>query len=272
MNAAVRVPVLMYHGLGEAHDAWSARFTIGPRRFAEHMAALAAAGFSAVSIDAMLDALDGRAGLPAGAFVLTFDDGYLSVAEHALPVLERLRWPHTVFLVSERIGGDNAWDGAGSAPARPLPLLGSEEIRAMQRRGTSFQSHSATHKRLPELGDSQLHSELRGSREALEALLDEAVPYLAYPFGAEDQRVREAARAAGYRAAFSTRSGFNGPGVDRWSLRRLEVYGTDSAAMLLRKIRLGSNDGSMGAVARYLAGRVAARFQAGSRRPNHPGR
>lgn len=142
----------------------------------------------------------------------------------------------------------------------------------MQRRGTSFQSHSGTHKRLPELGDSQLHGELRGSREALEALLDEAVPYLAYPFGAEDQRVREAARAAGYRAAFSTRSGFNGPGVDRWSLRRLEVYGTDSAAMLLRKIRLGSNDGSMGAVARYLAGRVAARFQAGSRRPNHPGR
>lgn len=272
MNAAIRVPVLMYHGLGDAQDAWSARFTIAPQRFAEQMAALAGDGFRAVSIDAMLDALDGRAALPAGAFVLTFDDGFRSVLEHALPVLERLGWPHTVFLVSDRIGGDNAWDGTGQPGVRPLPLLGAAEIRAMQRRGTSFHSHACTHVRLPGLGDEQLARELRGSRAALADLLGEEVRYLAYPFGAEDQRVREAARAAGYRAAFSTRSGFNGPGIDRFCIRRLEVYGTDSAAMLLRKIRLGSNDGSVGAVARYLAGRVAARFQAGNRRPNHPGR
>lgn len=272
MNAAIRVPVLMYHGLGEPRDAWAARFTIAPHRFAEQMAALAHAGFRAVSIDAMLDALDGRAALPAGAFALTFDDGLRSVFEHALPVLETLGWPHSVFLVSDRIGGDNAWGGAGKTATPPLPLLGAAEIRAMQRRGTAFHSHARTHLRLPELSDAQLERELRGSREALEELLGDEVRYLAYPFGAEDQRVREAARSAGYRAAFSTRSGFNGPNGDRFCLRRLEVYGTDSAAMLLRKIRLGSNDGSMGSVARYLAGRVVARFHAGSWRSNHPGR
>lgn len=262
MTRALRVPVLMYHGLGSAQGAWESRFLIGPRRFADQMAALAQAGFKAVSIDEMLDALHGRGSLPEGAFVLTFDDGFRSVLEHALPVLEQLAWPYSIFLVSDRIGGCNDWVSNSTGGGHLLPLLGHAEVRDMQHRGCTFGSHTCSHAHLSQLSDEQLERELRGSREALSALLDEEVRYLAYPFGDEDERVRNAARDAGYRAAFSTRSGFNGPRDDCFSIRRIEVYGSDSPRMLLRKIRLGSNDGSIGSMARYFAGRVAARLHA----------
>jgi len=57
-----------------------------------------------VAADALVGWLEGGPALAAGAFVLTFDDGFRGVREHALPVLERLGWPFTVFLVSDRIG------------------------------------------------------------------------------------------------------------------------------------------------------------------------
>ena len=71
--------------------------------------------------------------------------------------------------------------------------------------------------------------------------------------------------------------GFNRRDVDRFRIRRIDVYGTDTPAMLLRKIRLGSNDGSLGHAARYYLDR-AEEPPAGSagdehrlhRRPVHP--
>ena len=99
-----------------------------------------------------------------------------------------------------------------------------------------------------------------GSRARLSQLLGREVRYIAYPFGHVDERVEAATRAAGYRAAFSTQSGFNRPEVNRFRIRRLDVYGTDTPAMLLRKIRLGSNEGGLAHAAGYYTRRMKSRL------------
>jgi len=65
-----------------------------------------------------------------------------------------------------------------------------------------------------------------------------------------------AVRAAGYRAAFSVQPGFNRRNVDRYRIRRLDVFGQDSPRELLRKIRFGSNDGSLATIGRYYWNRL----------------
>jgi hypothetical protein len=72
--------------------------------------------------------------------------------------------------------------------------------------------------------------------------------------------VEDAARQAGYRAAFSTQPGFNRRDVNRFRIRRMDVFGTDTPAMLLRKIRLGSNAGSLGHVISYYLNRLKNRL------------
>ncbi len=84
--------------------------------------------------------------------------------------------------------------------------------------------------------------------------------YLAYPYGRYDERVLRQARHAGYRAAFSVQPRLNRPDVDRFRLRRLDVFGTDTPAMLRRKITLGSNDGRLTAALRYNADRALTRL------------
>jgi hypothetical protein len=70
--------------------------------------------------------------------------------------------------------------------------------------------------------------------------------------------VRSAVEAAGYRVAFSVQSGFNRPGADPLAVRRLDITGHDSGARFGRKVAMGTNDGSLGARLRYLAGRLGS--------------
>ncbi len=265
MSAAARIPVLMYHRIGEARNDWEARYAISPRNFTAHMRALAAKGYRAVGIDTLVDWLEGGPALPEGAFLLTFDDGFRGVREHALPVLEKLGWPFVVFLVSDLIGGRDEWTQTSNPASATYPLLDANEIRDMQGRGCSFHSHTRSHVSLPTLDDDRLAEQLAGSRESLAELLGHEVCYLAYPFGHLDERVEKAARQSGYRAAFSTQSGFNRADVNLFRIRRVDVFGTDTPAMLLRKIKLGSNDGSLAHAARYYLERLTSRLSGASR-------
>ncbi len=265
MTEAARVPVLMYHRVGKAGNVWEARYCISPDGFAAHMRALASKGYRAVGIDALVDWLEGGPALPEGALLLTFDDGFRGVREHALPVLEALGWPFTVFLVSDLIGQEDHWTRASNPDGVTHPLLNADEIKDMQRRGVSFHSHTRSHASLPTLDAAQLADQLAGSRAALAELLGHEVPYLAYPFGHLDEGVEAATRAAGYRAAFSCQPGFNRRDVNRFRIRRIDVFGTDTPAMLLRKVRLGSNDGSLSHAARYYLDRFKSRLPGLSR-------
>jgi peptidoglycan/xylan/chitin deacetylase (PgdA/CDA1 family) len=229
------------------------------------MHALARKHYRAVGIDALVDWLEGGPELPQGSFLLTFDDGFESVHDHAWPVLRELDWPFTVFVVAGLIGGSDEWTRAANPSGTTYPLLNAAHIRAMHQDGVSFHSHTISHASLPRVDDSRLEEELAGSRRMLSDLLEAEVAYLAYPFGHLDERVEAAARAAGYRAAFSTQPGFNRRGVNSYRIRRLDVYGTDTPAMLLRKIHLGCNDGSLSNRLRYYLSRAWARLAVADR-------
>lgn len=134
----------------------------------------------------------------------------------------------------------------------------------MRKLGISFHSHTRNHPDLTKLSDDELTNELIGSRQDLESLLNEQVTYLAYPYGRYDERVLNAARAAGYQAAFSTQPGFNRRGVDSFRIRRLDVFGTDTPTMLTRKIFFGSNDGSWRQTWRYYSTRLFGKVGLGT--------
>lgn len=255
-----RIPVLMYHRVGAPHAPDDRVYCIPPDRFASHLHALDGAGYTPIPIETFVDWLDGsNPKLPARPFVLTFDDGFADLHRHAWPLLRELGWPATVFLVAGQIGGHDRWMQSPGR-TRPLtPLLEPAQLSEMAATGMSFHSHSATHADLPTLADEALTEEIAGSRERLGALLGGPVNFFAYPYGHHDERVVAAVEAAGYRAAFSVLTGFNRRDVDRWRIRRLDVYGTDTPRALLRKIRLGTNDGSLRAVFGYYRQRLLTR-------------
>lgn len=255
-----RIPVLMYHRVGTPHAADDSTYCITPKGFESHVRALANAGYIPIPIETFVSWMDGAStALPAHPFVLSFDDGFADLHQHAWPILRDLGWPATIFMVSDLIDGHDRWMQSPGRTRPRTPLLGAAQISEMAAAGIEFHSHSSTHADLPTLSDEALSAEIGGSRQRLGELLGRPVDFFAYPYGHHDERVIAAVKAAGYRAAFSVLSGFNRRDVDRWRIRRLDVFGTDTPRELLRKIRFGTNDGSLRAVFRYYRQRLLPR-------------
>jgi peptidoglycan/xylan/chitin deacetylase (PgdA/CDA1 family) len=66
--------------------------------------------------------------------------------------------------------------------------------------------HTRGHYRLSRLGDDQLATELADGRDVLAEAIGRPVDAIAYPHGDADDRVRDAARAAGYSLGFAGRN------------------------------------------------------------------
>lgn len=257
-----RMPVLMYHRVGDVHNEWERKYCVSAARFAEHMGALARAGWQAVSADDFVAWRQGLKVLPAKAFLISFDDGFKGVHEHAWPVLRQHHWPAVMFLVSHLIGQDDAWSKNENPGGLTYPLLNRAEIAEMAQGGFSFHGHSRRHRDLTTLNAAELSDEIAGCKAELEAL---GIPcrYFAYPYGRFGEREADAVKAAGFEAAFSVQPGFNRPDVDIFRVRRLDIFGTDTSAMLLRKITLGSNDGSLKAGVEYFFKQLQCRLGLG---------
>jgi peptidoglycan/xylan/chitin deacetylase (PgdA/CDA1 family) len=137
--------------------------------------------------------------------VMTFDDGFASVADTALPILAARGWTATVFLVAGSIGATDDWDVR--ILGRQRPMMSWAQARYWSARGMTFGSHTMTHPDLTALTPVALREELVASKRIVEDQLGREVTTLSYPFGRHSRRVREAAMEAGYNTAFASCEG-----------------------------------------------------------------
>jgi peptidoglycan/xylan/chitin deacetylase (PgdA/CDA1 family) len=160
---------------------------------------------------------------------VTFDDAYLSVRDLALPILDRLGLPGTVFAPTAFIGSDQpmAWPGIdhwlGTPHEHELRPMAWEDLAALVDSGWEVGAHTRTHPHLPELPDDELYAELEGSRRDCEERLGRPCAAIAYPYGDVDLRVIAAAGRAGYSAAAALPRRFHFPRPLEWP--RVGVYG-----------------------------------------------
>lgn len=221
---SIALPILMYHRIDSLDEPdltdIRRRRTVVPADFAAQMEWLHRQGFHAITQLQALEALELGIPLPAKPILITFDDGYRDVVERAAPVLARLRMPATAYVITGLISG-------------PDPsFLTWKDLLALERQGIEIGSHTVTHRNLTLLSDREALAELRVSRRDLERHLGHAVPWFAYPHGAEDARIIRLVRRAGYELAVTTQPGRMQSSSALLQLRRVEVHGTSGVAGL----------------------------------------
>jgi peptidoglycan/xylan/chitin deacetylase (PgdA/CDA1 family) len=212
-----RIAVLTYHSLDDSGSVLST----SPQVFAEQMRVLHELHVRVVSLSEVGQAL-GRGSVQENLVVLTFDDGFSSVYEHAFPILQRYGDPATIFLVTAYCGKTNSWPGQPLTVER-RPLLGWAEIKEMSRAGISFGSHTVTHPDLRKLPRHAVEEELVASKKTIEDATGDAVETIAYPYGACDETIKRLAQAH-FSLGCATTLGFAGPKWDPFSIERLDMY------------------------------------------------
>ena len=221
-----RVPmILMYHNIAEVAED-PKQLCVTPARFAEQMSWLKTHGLRGVGIGILIDAM--RAGWQGGLVGITFDDGYVSVLEAAVPELLRHDFTATMFIISGRLGGSNEWC---EGPA--WPLMSAEQVGELAAAGMEVGSHAATHVRLAGIGADHLEAEVSGSRASIGELIGAPVRGFAYPYGSMDAAARRAVRDAGYDYACATEAPMAELGIS--ALPRIDVGQRDGPRRLAAK-------------------------------------
>ena len=140
---------------------------------------------------------------PAHYCAVTFDDGFVSVLENALPELELRNIPATFFVPTGCLGCPPAWVKADS-PARHQRVLSAEQLAGLKdHRLLRIGSHSISHPNFLKLDPAQARRELEHSKAQLEAILGCKVGLFSFPHGECDAQTIALARAAGYDRVFT---------------------------------------------------------------------
>jgi peptidoglycan/xylan/chitin deacetylase (PgdA/CDA1 family) len=211
--APLRVPVLMYHEIADV-TVTPSPLAVAPEAFADQVAYLHEAGFTAITAGAVPELLAADAGaLPERPVVLTFDDGYGDFYNQALPLLKQYGHTATVFQTT-------GWVGVEGTEKQ---MMDWRELSQVAEAGIEIGAHTHKHPQLDQLPDGELGEELYGPKRMLEDKLGMAVPGLAYPFGYSNAKVRRVAREAGYTYAFAVGNAMTARGSDIFALPRLTV-------------------------------------------------
>ena len=237
------VRILGYHRVAPGRD----RLSVSPARFRAQMEALLSVkGLEPVPLRSAYDLLDEDV---EGRYVcVTLDDGYLDNLFHALPVLEDLGIPATVFVLTGILDGTArcTWY------ADPPPFLTWDDVGKLTRTGlVEVQPHGVTHSRLTALSDAEARSEIEQSARRLTELTEVDAHTFCYPAGDFGRREQQLIGELGLRGAVTVLHGVNGPAGERTALRRTMIADLDSVADFRAKLDGALDDESF--VRRMLA-------------------
>ena len=207
VNKTIQVPILLYHKT--------------PGNFAAQLDALAAKGYTTISMAQLENYFDGLGQLPAKPVVITFDDGF-SDQSAAFSLLLQKNMKATFYIV---VGGEKSGWCIG-AMRRPQncgdSYLDWAQIREMTKSGLiEIGAHTINHANLASLSPADQTKEILDSKTIIENELGVKITTFAYPYGRYSQATIDIALKAGFKSAVTTVSGMSQSSANRLTLTRV---------------------------------------------------
>jgi peptidoglycan/xylan/chitin deacetylase (PgdA/CDA1 family) len=234
----------MYHQVDAPapHGSPLRGLTVSPAAFRRQMGLLKMLGYRGLSMGELELYLRGP--LTGKVVGITFDDGYLNNLQHALPILQEFGFSATCYVVSNGVGGSNAWDHARGVA--PKPLMNPDHLRTWVAAGQEIGAHSCDHVDLTALSNAAAEQQIGACKSQLEGLLDAPVRHFCYPYGRYDAGHMSLVQQAGYATATTTRRGRFHPGGDAGTrlleLPRVPVWRATTLPALWLKLATAYED------------------------------
>lgn len=209
--------LLIYHRVG---GATGDELDIPVASFTAQLDALSTGGHDVVSLDVALDRLE--LGDESPSVVLTFDDGFADVHDHAFPHLRDRGLPFTLYLAAGLVGSAMTWE-ASTAKSQGADALNWDQVEEMTASTLcTIGNHTLTH---AHPADVSL-AELDDCSDLIEHRLGRRPGHFAWTWGVPVPEVLAGARAR-FRSIATGELGRNLPGQDLHALARVPVRASD---------------------------------------------
>lgn len=217
-NKSYAAIVVQYHHIS---DKTPRSTSTSPRLFLQHMEYLEKNNFKVISLSTFIYHLKEQIPFDDKSVLITFDDGYSSIFEEALPVLKEKDFPFTVFInakpIEQKLKGWMSW----------------KELKELQKFKGEIANHSYEHAHLIRRlkGESKvdwkkrISADLIKNQMLLEKHLNIKSRVLAYPYGEYDKQNLKPLIAELDFMAFAQHSGAVSIGVDQQAIPRFAFGG-----------------------------------------------
>ena len=210
------VPVLSYYRLSKNKPSKTA---ITRDDFKAQMKYLKDNGYHVITLDQLLGFLDYREQIPEKSVVITFDDGWISIYDIAVPILKEYGFPATIFIYTDFVGGGKA--------------MSWKHIKELSEAGFDIQCQTKTHRNLTALKKKEsfreyfnsLEMEISYPKKLIKKKLNKDCNCLAYPYGKTNNLVIAMLKKHGFRAAFTVDDQPNPFFIDKYKINRSVIYG-----------------------------------------------
>ncbi len=129
---------------------------------------------------------------------INFDDGYQSMYDNGLPILDAAGLKSTQYIITQKVGTDS--------------YVTLDEVMQMYNNGHEIGVHTRTHPNLTTLTDAQMTDEILGAKQDL--ISWGIMPTtLAYPYGGYSPAVEAVVLSSGLRGARDSDLGYNSSGL-----------------------------------------------------------
>lgn len=234
-----RVPILMYHRIGEnaADKRGYYGIYISPKVFARQMQFLRETGYETLNLDEAIQLFAGS-NTPGKYAIITFDDGFRDFYTEAYPILREYRFKATVFVVTGFVEKQKT-------PSKSSRFMTWSELRELRSNGFQIGSHTVTHPQLNFLNPAQVDHEVGHSKMFIEDKLGAPVKSFAFPYAFPEPNklfigaLRESLLKHGYENGVSTIIGRARKHSNRFFLPRLPVNSDDDPRFFQAKLEGG---------------------------------
>ncbi len=133
-----------------------------------------------------------------GLVSINFDDGYQSMYDNGLPILDAAGLRSTQYIITQKVGTDS--------------YVTLDEVMQMYNNGHEIGVHTRTHPNLTTLTPSEMTDEILGAKQDL--ISWGIMPTtLAYPYGGYNPTVEAVVQSSGLRGARDSDLGYNSSGL-----------------------------------------------------------
>lgn len=228
----------MYHSI--AHSDVADALTVKPQDFEKQIRSFKKEGYSFIALPELLNSHK-----PSNQYektiALTFDDGYTDNYELAYPILKAYDIPATIFLPTAYLGDTSRWDQDNAKSIMSVDLLQSFDPQLI-----SFALHTHRHINYEKESMDDIGKDLELNIHTMRQHNLPFLPALAYPFGKRPKDPSVKKRLFSLMKDLGIQFGFRiGNRINKnvhqhpYEIQRLDVRGTDTHAVIMRKIRFG---------------------------------
>lgn len=236
--------ILMYHRVSDEYPGvGSPTINVTPARLKEQLSGLLARGFTPWTLERLIAASEAGERIPPRVFAVTFDDGFVNNLTAALPILQSLKVPATLFLATAFLDSpapfpNDNWSGAGAAgvPDVAWRPLKTEQCRQLQASGlVSLGAHTHTHQFFVDRPE-EFRVDLTHCVSVLREQFGVERPTFSFPFGLASPELVAIAKQAGVSCGLMTRPDCVQSGEDPFRWGRFGVTTADTPATLAAKL------------------------------------